>query len=265
MRILFVGDIFGKPGRRVVSTLVPELKKSDNVDFVIVNGENSAGGFGITPKILKKFRNYGIDCVTSGNHIWDKKEIIPEFENALNLLRPANYPESAPGKGTQTFMDGKIGVINLSGKTLMPSIDCPFKTADREISKLNTPTIIVDFHAETCEEKRALAEYLDGRVSAIIGTHTHVQTADAQILPKGTAFITDAGMTGAFDSVIGVVAQKSINYFTLGVPQRFDTAKGNEQLNGVMLDIDENTGKAREIKALRINCSLPPDNKPNED
>lgn len=254
MRILFVGDIIGTIGRRIASTVISELKKINNIDFVIANGENSAGGFGITPKVVQKMERYGIDCITSGNHLWDKKEILKEIDNIPNLLRPANYPESAPGKGSQTFLDGKLGVINLAGKTFMPNIECPFRTVDKEIRSLNTLMTIIDFHTEFFAEKRALAEYLDGKVSAVIGSHTHVQTADAQILPKGTAFITDAGMTGAFKSVIGVMSEKSVKYFTSAMPQRFDTAKEDEQLNGVVIDIDEQSGKALDIKAIREKC-----------
>lgn len=252
MRILFVGDIIGTTGRRVASAVIPELKKNDNIDFVIANGENSAGGFGITYKIATKFGRYGIDCITSGNHLWDKKEIIKEIDNIPNLLRPANYPDCVPGKGSQTFWDGKIGVISLLGRAFMPRVDCPFKTAKKEIETLNTKITIIDFHAEFFAEKRALAEYLDGTVSAVVGSHTHVQTADAQILPKGTAFITDAGMTGSETSVIGVIPERSVKYFTLGMPQRFDTAKGNEKLDGVVMEIDDESGKAISIEAIRI-------------
>lgn len=256
MKVLFVGDIYGKPGRRVASSIIPTLRDKESIDFVIANGENSAGGFGITLPILRKLERYGVDCITSGNHLWDKKEIIPKIDILSNLLRPANYPELAPGKGSQIFnIDTsavQIGVINLMGRTLMPQADCPFRTAIREIERLNTPVIIVDFHAESPAEKRSMGFWLDGKVSAVLGTHTHVQSADEQILPQGTAYITDAGMTGGFDSVIGVKSGKSIKYFTSGTPQRFDSARGNEHLNGVLLDIDETSGKAKSIQRIRI-------------
>ncbi|MCK4306610.1 TIGR00282 family metallophosphoesterase [candidate division WOR-3 bacterium] len=266
MKVLFVGDIYGKPGRRVASSIIPALRDKESIDFVIANGENSAGGFGITLPILRKLERYGVDCITSGNHLWDKKEIIAKIDTLPNLLRPANYPELAGGRGSQIFNVGtvQIGVMNLMGRTLMPQADCPFRTAIREIEKLNTPVhsegvcdrslrmIIVDFHAESPAEKRTMGFWLDGKVSAVLGTHTHVQSADEQILPQGTAYITDAGMTGGFDSVIGVKSSKSIKYFTLGTPQRFDSARGNEHLNGVLLDIDETSGKAKSIQRIRI-------------
>ncbi|MDI6841039.1 MAG: TIGR00282 family metallophosphoesterase [bacterium] len=251
MRVLFVGDIYGKPGRRIASSLIPILREKEGLNFVFANGENAAGGFGLTLPIFRKLERYGIDCITTGNHLWDKKEIISELTVLPNLLRPANYPESVPGRGAQIFNNG-IGVINLAGRTFMPQVECPFRTALIEIDKLNTKVILVDFHTESGAEKQALAWWLDGKVSAVIGSHTHVQTADEQILPKGTAYITDAGMTGSFNSVIGVIPDKSIKYFTYGTPQRFDIAQGDEHLNGVLLDIDESSGKALSIKRIKI-------------
>lgn len=252
MKILFVGDIDGRPGRKVASEIIPEIRKKYNIDFVIANGENAAGGFGVTLNIFKKLERYGIDCITSGNHLWDKKEIIEELDKIPNLLRPANYPTGTKGKGAQIFHN-KIGVINLLGREyILENIECPFITAMREIKRLNTKIIIIDFHAENQYEKVALAYFLDGKVSAVIGTHIHVQTADEKILPNGTAYITDVGMTGSFDSVIGVLPRKSINYFIYSTPQRFDSAKGNEHLNGVILEINENTGKTLYIKRLQI-------------
>ena len=250
MKTFFVGDICGKSGRRIASEVIPTIRETEVIDFVIANGENSAGGFGITSQILHKLEKYGIDCITSGNHLWDKKEILDELNRLPNLLRPANYPELLAGKGGQRFYD-KIGVINLVGRTLMPQADCPFKTAIKEIEKLDTKIIIIDFHAESSDEKKALALWLDGKVSAVLGSHTHVQTADEQILPNGTAFITDVGMTGAFESVIGVKAQKSIAYFLHGTPQRFDTAEKDEHLNGIILNIDEESGKTLSIKRIK--------------
>lgn len=252
MNILFVGDINGRPGRKIASEIIPEIRKKYNIDFVIANGENAAGGFGITLKIFKKLEKYGIDCITSGNHLWDKKEIINELDKIPNLLKPANYPIETKGRGSQVF-NNKIGVINLLGKSyLLANINCPFATAIKEIDNLNTKITIIDFHAENPYEKMALAYFLDGKVSAVIGTHIHVQTADEKILPNGTAYITDVGMTGSFDSVIGILPQKSINYFIYLTPQRFDSAKGNEHLNGVILEIDEITGKTLSIKRLQI-------------
>jgi metallophosphoesterase (TIGR00282 family) len=251
MRILCVGDIYGRPGRRVASSVIPALRAEEQIDFVIANGENVAGGFGITMPILRKLRRYGIDCVTSGNHIWDKKEIGEQMDDIPDLLRPANYPESSPGVGGRVFQD-KIGVINVSGKTLMPRVDCPFRRASEEIEKLGARMVIVDFHAESAAEKKAFALWLDGRVSGIFGTHTHVQTADEQVLPKGTAYITDVGMTGSFDSVIGVKPDRSIDYFVYGIPQRFDASKNDEHLNGVILDIDEESGKTMSIKRINV-------------
>ncbi|MCK4353323.1 TIGR00282 family metallophosphoesterase [candidate division WOR-3 bacterium] len=251
MRVLFVGDIYGKPGRRIASELIPVLKEEKKIDFVVANGENVAGGFGITLPMFRKLERYGVDCITSGNHFWDKENIIPQLDKIPNLLRPANYSDLLPGRGSNVFND-KIGVINLQGRTFMPNIECPFKTAIGKIKKLSVPIIIVDFHAESELEKQALAWYLDGKVSAVLGSHTHVQTADEKILPNGTAYITDAGMTGSFNSVIGVKQEKSIKYFTYAMPQRFDTAKGEEHLNGVIIDIDEESGKALSIKRVKI-------------
>ena len=256
MRILFVGDIYGKPGRKIASSAIPAIRNKESIDFVIANGENSAGGFGVTLPILRKLERYGVDCITSGNHIWDKKEIIAKIDTLPNLIRPANYPDSVPGKGSQTFNIGdssmQIGVINLLGRSFMAQVECPFRTVINEIKKLDTYIIVVDFHAESPAEKKAMGFWLDGKVSAVLGSHTHVQSADEQILPQGTAYITDVGMTGGFDSVIGVKSRKSIEYFTSGTPQRFDSARGNEHLNGVILDIDEATGKTLSIQRIII-------------
>jgi metallophosphoesterase (TIGR00282 family) len=251
VRVLCVGDIFGKSGRRVASSVIPALRAEEEIDFVIANGENVAGGFGITVPILRKLRRYGIDCVTSGNHVWDKKKIVEDMDDIPDLLRPVNYPEGSPGAGARLFQD-RIGVINAAGRTLMPRVDCPFRRVSEEIEGLGTKTVIVDFHAESAAEKKAFALWLDGRVSGVFGTHTHVQTADEQVLPNGTAYITDVGMTGSFDSVIGVKQEKSINYFVHGIPQRFDTAKENEHLNAVILDIDEESGKSISIKRIDV-------------
>lgn len=254
MRVLFIGDIYGKLGRRIASAIIPQVRKEEQIDFVIANAENAAGGFGLTIPILHKLEKYGIDCITSGNHIWDRKEIIPNLDSLPCILRPANYPESAPGRGAQIFtiLGMRVGVINLAGKSFMHQVDCPFRTAIKEIEKLDTKVIIVDFHAESGFEKKALVIWLDGKVSAVLGSHTHVQTVDEQILPSGTAYITDVGMTGPLDSVIGVVPEKSIKYFTHRIPQRFDTADKNEHLNAVILDIDEISGKTIAIRRITI-------------
>jgi hypothetical protein len=255
VKILFIGDIYGKPGRRVAASLVPQIREKEGIDFVIANGENVAGGFGLTPQTFQKLNRYKIDCITTGNHFWNRKEIIRELSNFPNLLRPANYPESTPGRGSQVFYN-KIGVINLAGREFMPTLDCPFRVALREIKKLNTNIIIVDFHAESIPEKQALGVWLNGKVSGVIGTHSHTQTTDAQILSRGTAYITDVGMTGSFSSVIGVIPRKSISHFIEGIPHRFDSASGEEYLNAVILDIEEKLGKALSIKCLKIPANI---------
>ena len=253
MRILFVGDICGRPGRRIASQLIPKIKEKREIDFVIANGENAAGGFGITKKIVHKLISYKIDCITSGNHVWDKEEIIDYLRgNPKNLLIPANYPEKVPGLGFFFYPQG-IGVINLLGRSSTDGlVDCPFRTGKKIIEslKLYTKVIVVDFHAELTQEKEALGWYFDSRVSAVIGTHTHVQTADEKILPGGTAYITDVGMTGAFDSVIGVKKEKSIEWLSKSIPTRFDTAQKDIRLNGVIINVDENTGKSTSIERV---------------
>jgi hypothetical protein len=256
MRILFIGDIYGRPGRRIASSVVGEIREKEGIDFVIANGENAAGGFGLTRKVIHKLLSYEIDCITTGNHLWDKKEIIPYLlENHKEVLRPANYPPGVPGFGSYIY-DGKIGVLNLIGRAFLRCVDCPFRVGMNEVKKMKKETrvIIVDFHAETTAEKQALGFYLDGEVSAVIGTHTHVQTADERILPGGTAYITDVGMTGPFNSVIGVKKEKSIQHFLDMIPQHFDTARGDERFNAVIIDVDEKTGRA--ISITRINTPV---------
>ncbi len=256
MRILFLGDVFGRPGRRILANFLPEFKKKYNIDFVIANGENVAGGQGITLNTYQKLISYGVDCITCGTHLWDKPEDamqVTKSEKAWRFLRPANYP-FIPGKGSEYFEPPGIGVINLLGRLYMPHplIDCPFRTALKEIEKLRekTKVIIIDFHAESVMEKKALACYLDGKVTAVIGTHTHVQSADEEILPHGTAYLTDAGMVGSFNSIIGVKHEKSLAVFLTGIPHRFDTAYGEHKVNGVLIDADEKTGKALSIKRV---------------
>ena len=257
MRILFVGDICGRPGRRIASQLIPKIKEKREIDFVIANGENAAGGFGITKKIVHKLISYKIDCITSGNHVWDKEEIIDYLRgNPKNLLIPANYPEKVPGLGFFFYPQG-IGVINLLGRSFVDGpVNCPFRIGDEVIKYLRayTKIILIDFHAELTQEKKAIGWYFDGKVSAIVGTHTHVQTADETILPGGTAYITDVGMTGAFDSVIGVKKEKSIDWLLKGIPTRFDAAQEDIKLNGVIIDIDGSTGKSVSIE--RISSAL---------
>ncbi|MFH2012306.1 MAG: TIGR00282 family metallophosphoesterase [Pseudomonadota bacterium] len=257
MRILFIGDIIGKPGRRAVYGLLDSIKDSYNVDLVVANAENASGGFGITLKITRELLDSGIDLLTSGNHIWDKKEIVEWFSEEKYLLRPANYPTVNPGAGSniiETPLGEKVGVLNVLGRVFMNNLDCPFKIATEEIEKIKEKTeiILVDIHAEATSEKVAMGWFLDGKVSAVIGTHTHIQTADEKILPKGTAYITDVGMTGAMDSVIGIEKEIVIERFLTQRHQRFKIAKRDVQLNAVLIDIDPQTGKSNNIKRLKM-------------
>ncbi len=257
MKVLFVGDIVGKPGRRAVKDGLPDLVNKLKTDFVIANVENAAGGFGITESIGEEIFSLGVDVLTSGNHIWDKKEAVAYIAKESRLLRPANYPEHVPGYGsiiTNTSAGEKIAVLNLSGRVFMNPLDCPFKVAEREIPALKeqTKVIIVDFHAEATSEKSAIGWFLDGKVSAVIGTHTHVQTADEKILPKGTAFITDVGMTGPVNSIIGVKKEQIINKFFTQIPTRFEIAKGASELSCVVLEINSKTGMSTKIQRLQL-------------
>jgi len=252
LKIFFIGDIIGKPGRKAVKALLPKSLEREKFDLILANGENAAGGFGITPRIAHELVEDGIDVITSGNHIWDRKEIIDFLEKEDFLLRPANYPEGAPGKGSGIFKTKTgllVGVINLSGRTYMGNFECPFRAALQAIEKIkkSTPIMIVDFHAEATSEKGALGWFLDGQVSAVIGTHTHVQTADERILPLGTAFITDAGMSGSLDSVIGIEKEIAIQRFLTQTPKKFEPAKQNPHLQGVIIDIDKKTGRSTSI------------------
>lgn len=257
MRVLFIGDIVGKPGREQVAQHVPALKRDHGVGLTIANAENAAAGFGITPSVAGELFDLGIDILTSGNHIWDKKEAEGFIGGERRLLRPANYPEDVPGAGVALWeRDGlRVGILNLQGRVFLPSIDCPFRAADRHLLSLReaTPVIVVDFHAEATSEKQAFAHYVDGRVSAVLGTHTHVQTADEQILPRGTAYITDVGMTGPRHSVIGIVPEEAIRRFLTQMPTRFSVATGPAGIfSGVLLDLDEQTGRARAITRLML-------------
>jgi 2',3'-cyclic-nucleotide 2'-phosphodiesterase len=257
VKILFVGDIFGAPGRRIVADHVEDIVKSNQIDLAIANAENAAGGFGITPAIAEDLFALGLDVLTSGNHVWDKRELYDYLNRQPRLLRPANYPE-APGHGLVTVKarNGvECAVINLQGRTYMPSTDCPFRKADLLLSQLDPAVKVkfVDFHAEVTSEKMAMGWYLDGRVSAVVGTHTHVPTADTRILPGGTAYQTDCGMTGPYRSVIGVDTETILQRFLSGLPVRMEAAKHGVELHSVIVDVDEETGKARAVRRHTIN------------
>ena len=257
MKILFVGDIFGSPGRRIVADHVEDIIRANQIDLAIANAENAAGGFGITPAIAEDLFALGLDVLTSGNHVWDKRELYDYLNRQPRLLRPANYPDG-PGHGLVTVKarNGvECAVINLQGRTYMPSTDCPFRKADLLLSQID-PAIkvrFVDFHAEVTSEKMAMGWYLDGRVSAIVGTHTHVPTADTRILPGGTAYQTDCGMTGPYRSVIGVDTETILQRFLSGMPVRMEAAKQGAELHSVIVDVDEETGKARAFRRHTIN------------
>jgi metallophosphoesterase (TIGR00282 family) len=262
LNILLIADVMGKPGRWAVSQILPELKRTRQIDFTIANVENAAGGFGLTKEIAQKIRHYGVDCLTSGNHIWDRKDIYPYLNETLRILRPANYPPDAPGRGAGVFDltdNSRIGVLNIQGRVYVKETDCPFRIADKEIEKLrrDTKVIIVDLHAEATSEKMALGWYLDGKVSAVLGTHTHVQTADEAILPQGTAYITDVGMTGPHDSVIGITKEDAIARFLTQIPRRFTLAKDDIKFCGALVKIDPDSGKALKIERIKIDLPTP--------
>jgi len=257
MNLLFVGDIFGAPGRRIVADHLQDIVRTNQIDLTIANGENAAGGFGITPSIAEELFALGVDVMTSGNHIWDKREVFDYLTRQPRLLRPANYPD-APGAGMITCRAGNgvsCAVMNLQGRTYMPNTDCPFRKADQLLNELDPEIKVrfVDFHAEVTSEKIAMGWYLDGRVSAMVGTHTHVPTADTRILPKGTAYQTDCGMTGPYHSVIGVQTDIIIQRFLTALPVRMEAAKMGPELHAVIVDVDETTGKARAVRRHAIN------------
>lgn len=257
MRVLFVGDVFGKPGRRILQENLQRLIQEVRADFCIANIENAAGGFGITPQIVDEFLNMDIDLLTSGNHIWDKRTIIPLLAEQPRLLRPHNYPPGTPGTGVfvgHSRCGVLVGVINLQGRVFMPALDCPFRVGDKTIEEIRkqTPVILIDFHAEATSEKQAFAWYVDGRVSAVLGTHTHVQTADERILPRGAGYITDVGMTGPHDSVIGSVPDLALDRFLHQIPIRLEPASGNLRLCGAVVEIDEKSGRALSISRINI-------------
>ncbi|MDD3819083.1 MAG: TIGR00282 family metallophosphoesterase [Actinomycetota bacterium] len=257
MKVLFLGDVFGKPGREILKKKLPSLVEENNIDFIIANGENAAGGIGITPDICETLLYMGVDIITSGNHIYKKREIYDYIERQPRLLKPANYPPSTPGSGYHIMSDkknNKIAVINICGRVFIDYFDCPFRTIDKILSNVRkeTPVIIVDFHAEVTSEKVAMGWYLDGRVSAVVGTHTHVQTADERILPGGTAYITDVGMVGPRNSVIGVKKENIIKKFLTMMPQKFTVSEDDYLVNGVVININEKNGRAESINRLNI-------------
>jgi 2',3'-cyclic-nucleotide 2'-phosphodiesterase len=262
MRILFIGDIFGRPGRTIVQERLKGLVREHSIGLIIANGENSAAGFGITPSLAEDLFELGIDVITTGNHVWDKREILDYFEighgnssdPARRLLRPANYPPDMPGWG---MYEGKkngvpYAVINLQGRIFMASNDDPFRKVDQLLKEIQAKVIFVDFHAEATSEKVALGWYLDGRVTAVVGTHTHIPTADERVLPKGTAYITDVGMSGPYDSVIGVQKELVVGKFLSNMPVRFEPATGDVRLCAVIVDCDETTGRAQSIQRLMV-------------
>jgi 2',3'-cyclic-nucleotide 2'-phosphodiesterase len=257
VKLLFVGDVIGKPGRRALQSLLPRLVDHHRADYVVVNVENSAGGFGVTPDVLREIEDLPIDVYTTGNHVWDKKEVLELLERQPKLLRPANYPDGNPGKGLhlgETAAGVPVAVINLEGMVFMSNLDSPFHKADRLLQGLDPryKVILVDFHAEATSEKQAMGFYLDGRVSAVLGTHTHVPTADERVLPAGTALQTDVGMTGPYESVIGMRADKVLKRFLLQTPSSFEVAKRDVRLAGAVIDVDEATGRARGIERLLV-------------
>ncbi|HZU28224.1 MAG TPA: TIGR00282 family metallophosphoesterase [Bryobacteraceae bacterium] len=258
MNILFIGDIFASPGRKIVAQYLQEIISREKIDLAIANAENSAGGFGITPLIAQELFSIGLEVLTTGNHVWDKKEIYEYLPREPRLLRPANYPDELPGRGIITVRarNGvEAAVLSLQGRTYMPAVDCPFRRADSLLGGLdpNVKVRFVDFHAEVTSEKVAMGWYLDGRVSAIIGTHTHIPTADERILPGGAAYQTDVGMTGPYDSVIGAEKQLVLRRFLTSTPIRLEAAKHSPELHATIINVDETTGRAISIRRLAIN------------
>ena len=251
-----IGDIFGRPGRRAVRECVDEVVSEHGVDFVVMNAENSAGGFGLTPAIADELFGYGADVLTGGNHTFDKREVAELLEDDERVLRPHNYPAQNPGSGmTIVERSGvRVAVLNLQGRVFMPMTDCPFRAVDRLIDAVRpeSDVILVDLHAEATSEKMAMAWYLDGRASALVGTHTHVQTADEQVFPEGLAYITDLGMTGPHRSIIGIKVEHSLGRFLDSRPRRFEAATGDVRFHGVVVDVDESTGRSRGIERISI-------------
>lgn len=262
MKILFIGDVVGSQGREMVQEYLPKLKEKYRPTVTIINGENAASGKGITEKIYKEFLEWGAQAITMGNHTWDKKEIFEFIDGAKYMIRPANFPENNPGKGIVFLqVNGKeVAVINLQGRTFLPPVDDPFAKADVliEEARKRTNIIFVDFHGEATSEKQAMGWYLDGRVSAVVGTHTHTQTADERVLPEGTAYISDVGMTGPYDGILGMEREAVLKRFLTSLPVRFETVKkGRKQLNGILITIDDTTGKATRTERILINDDHP--------
>jgi len=250
MLLLVIGDIVGRPGRQAIHEFIPGLRQQYGLDLVIANAENTAGGFGLTVNTARELLSDGIDVLTSGNHIWAQKEIIPYLDGDMPILRPLNYPPGVPGRGY--LIIGKTMIVNLIGRTFMSNYDCPFRAMDKLLAELEPkpPITIVDFHAEATSEKVALGRYLDGQVSAILGTHTHVGTIDTQLLPGGTAYVTDIGMTGPTDSIIGDDAEAVIQRFLTMIPHHLSVGKGKAVLNAIMVGVDEDSGRATSIERL---------------
>jgi 2',3'-cyclic-nucleotide 2'-phosphodiesterase len=260
MKLLFIGDICGRPGRDLIRRGLAGLVAHHGADLVIANVENAAAGFGITPDIADDLAGYGIAVMTTGNHVWDKKEIYPYFANEPRLIRPANFPSGAPGKGSVVVRAASgvsVGVINVMGRVFMTALDNPFTSVLQEIDlvRRDAAVVFVDFHAEATSEKVAMGWHLDGRVTAVVGTHTHVQTADERVLPRGTAYITDVGFTGPHDSIIGVDRTAALNRFLTAMPQRFETATENPRLNGVVVTCDAATGRAGSIERVNLSAA----------
>jgi len=260
VKILFIGDIVGEPGRKAVHSILPRLRDEHALDFVIANGENSAGGNGITPQIAGELFSSGVDVITSGDHLWDQKTVVDLLEREPRFLRPLNYPTTVPGHGAHVFQVRKlppVGVMNVQGRVFMPPMDNPFTSADDAVGRLREKTkiIFVDFHGEATSEKIAFGRFLDGRVSAVVGTHTHVQTADEQILANGTAYLSDAGFTGPHDGVLGRELEPVLRKFRTGMPQRFDVAQRNVKLHGAVIRVDDATGKATSIQRVSENLN----------
>lgn len=262
MRILFVGDIFGRPGRHIVREHLADIVSTRNVELVVANGENAAAGFGITPQIAEDLLALGVDVITSGNHVWDKREVLDYFasaerngSSARRVLRPANYPAGTPGLGWyegRTKKGTPFAVLNLQGRVFMVDNDDPFRTADALLKNITAKVILVDVHAEATSEKIAMGWYLDGRVTAVLGTHTHVPTADERVLPGGTAYLTDVGMTGPYDGIIGVQKEQVLQRFLTSIPSRFEPATGDVRLCAALIDCDETTGRASSIQRLML-------------
>lgn len=258
MRILFIGDIDGKPGRHAAAQAIPMLREQyGSFDFIIADGENAAGGFGLTEKVMNELFDCGIDVLTNGNHVWDKKDFVRFLDTEPRLLRPANHPEGTPGRGFAVYEKNglKLAVMCLQGRVFMPmQLDCPFRTAERLLAANDVSAVFVDFHGEATSEKYAAARFLDGKVSALAGTHTHVQTADEAVFPGGTAFIADAGMTGGHGGVIGVTTESVMKKFLYGIPSKFEICTENVRFQGVVIEIDNETGRGMDIRRVDIPC-----------